>query len=91
MSATPADRAAAPTRTALSAETYAALPPEVDRPAYDRAAVTAGIVHFGVGGFHRAHEAMYRRPTDERRAHGASTGASAASGSCPTTGGSSTR
>jgi mannitol 2-dehydrogenase len=28
-------------------------------PGYDRASVTAGIVHFGVGGFHRAHEAMY--------------------------------
>ena len=27
-------------------------------PAYDRSAVTAGIVHFGVGGFHRAHQAM---------------------------------
>ena len=26
---------------------------------YDRAAITAGIVHFGVGGFHRAHQAMY--------------------------------
>lgn len=26
-------------------------------PAYDRAAVSAGIVHFGVGGFHRAHQA----------------------------------
>ncbi|MGB5952724.1 MAG: mannitol dehydrogenase family protein [Ornithinimicrobium sp.] len=28
-------------------------------PGYDRAHVTRGIVHFGVGGFHRAHEAMY--------------------------------
>jgi mannitol 2-dehydrogenase len=26
---------------------------------YDRARVTAGIVHFGVGNFHRSHEAMY--------------------------------
>ncbi|MEO8906460.1 MAG: mannitol dehydrogenase family protein, partial [Microbacteriaceae bacterium] len=26
---------------------------------YDRAAVAPSIVHFGVGGFHRAHEAMY--------------------------------
>ncbi|WP_231563076.1 mannitol dehydrogenase family protein [Microbacterium mangrovi] len=26
---------------------------------YDRAAVAPAIVHFGVGGFHRAHEAMY--------------------------------
>jgi mannitol 2-dehydrogenase len=28
-------------------------------PQYDRSAVRAGIVHFGVGGFHRAHQAMY--------------------------------
>src|SRR5687768_17875406 len=28
-------------------------------PAYDRSGVTASIVHFGVGGFHRAHQAMY--------------------------------
>ena len=36
--------------------------PEIDGvevPGYDRSAVTVGIVHFGVGGFHRAHEAMY--------------------------------
>ena len=31
----------------------------VPRPSYDRAQVTAGVVHFGVGGFHRAHQAMY--------------------------------
>ena len=30
----------------------------VSVPRYDRSAVTAGIVHFGVGGFHRAHQAM---------------------------------
>ncbi|MCL8025505.1 mannitol dehydrogenase family protein [Nocardioides bruguierae] len=28
-------------------------------PGYDRSAVTTGIVHVGVGGFHRAHQAMY--------------------------------
>ena len=28
-------------------------------PEYDRSRVRVGIVHFGVGGFHRAHEAMY--------------------------------
>jgi mannitol 2-dehydrogenase len=32
---------------------------DVAVPSYDRSALTAGIVHFGVGGFHRAHEAMY--------------------------------
>ena len=28
-------------------------------PAYDRSAVTTGIVHLGLGNFHRAHQAMY--------------------------------
>ncbi len=28
-------------------------------PGYDRSKVSVGIVHFGVGGFHRAHQAMY--------------------------------
>jgi mannitol 2-dehydrogenase len=28
-------------------------------PTYDRSRVTTGVVHFGVGGFHRAHQAMY--------------------------------
>lgn len=28
-------------------------------PGYDRSSVSVGIVHFGVGGFHRAHQAMY--------------------------------
>lgn len=37
----------------------ASLPSDVQRPTYDRAAVTPGIVHIGVGGFHRAHQAMY--------------------------------
>jgi mannitol 2-dehydrogenase len=31
----------------------------VPAPTYDRSRVTAGVVHFGVGGFHRAHQAMY--------------------------------
>lgn len=29
------------------------------RPSYDRSKVTTGIVHIGVGGFHRSHEAFY--------------------------------
>src|SRR3954469_22109054 len=32
---------------------------EVPRPEYSRDDVTTGVVHFGVGGFHRAHMAMY--------------------------------
>lgn len=35
------------------------LPSAVAVPAYDRARVTPGIVHIGVGGFHRAHQAVY--------------------------------
>lgn len=41
----------------LSNATLASLPPTVARPAYDRAAVTPGIVHLGIGAFHRAHQA----------------------------------
>ena len=33
--------------------------PSVSRPGYDRSQVQVGIAHFGVGGFHRAHQAMY--------------------------------
>ena len=43
----------------LSQRTLDWLPEAVARPVYDRSQVTEGIVHFGVGGFHRAHEAMY--------------------------------
>ncbi|WP_374012582.1 mannitol dehydrogenase family protein [Pseudoxanthomonas koreensis] len=43
----------------LSAATLAALPPEVEVPGYDRAATRVGIVHFGAGSFHRAHQAAY--------------------------------
>ncbi|MBH0122836.1 mannitol dehydrogenase family protein [Rhodococcus sp. HM1] len=32
---------------------------QVPVPSYRREDVTVGIVHFGVGGFHRAHQAMY--------------------------------
>ena len=43
----------------LSGATLDQLPPAVARPSYDRAALTPGIVHFGVGNFHRAHQAVY--------------------------------
>lgn len=45
--------------TPLSATTLGSLPAEASPAAYDRSSITASIVHFGVGGFHRAHEAMY--------------------------------
>jgi mannitol 2-dehydrogenase len=31
----------------------------VATPSYDRSELTAGIIHFGVGGFHRGHQAKY--------------------------------
>src|ERR1700712_5388419 len=31
----------------------------IAKPSYDRSEISIGIVHFGVGGFHRAHQAMY--------------------------------
>jgi len=43
----------------LDSTTVGNLHPGVAIPTYDRAAVTPGIVHFGVGAFHRSHEAMY--------------------------------
>jgi mannitol 2-dehydrogenase len=43
----------------LCAENLSKLDDRVVRPGYDRSAVKAGIAHFGVGGFHRSHEAMY--------------------------------
>ena len=41
----------------LSNETLDQL--SVERPTYDRSALTPGIVHIGVGNFHRAHQAWY--------------------------------
>jgi fructuronate reductase len=35
------------------------MPANVARPAYDRSAVSTGIVHLGIGAFHRAHQAVY--------------------------------
>jgi mannitol 2-dehydrogenase len=43
----------------LSQDSLRQLPDNLARPAYDRSKLSAGIVHFGVGGFHRAHQAMY--------------------------------
>ena len=43
----------------LSSATLANLPAKVAGPKYDRAKLRAGIVHFGVGNFHRSHQAVY--------------------------------
>ncbi|KDN16446.1 mannitol dehydrogenase family protein [Amycolatopsis rifamycinica] len=43
----------------LSDRTLPRHAPQVAAPTYDRSRVRTGIVHFGVGGFHRAHQAWY--------------------------------
>ena len=43
----------------LSNATLNDLPETIARPGYDRAALTPGIVHVGLGNFHRAHQAWY--------------------------------
>jgi len=45
--------------TALNEENLPRLEGTVAVPSYDRSRLRAGIVHVGVGGFHRAHQAMY--------------------------------
>ncbi|WP_019997652.1 mannitol dehydrogenase family protein [Aureimonas ureilytica] len=42
----------------LSETALANLPSSVQRPAYNRADVKVGIVHLGLGAFHRAHQAV---------------------------------
>ena len=43
----------------LSNATLGQLPEEIARPTYDRSALTPGIVHIGLGNFHRAHQSWY--------------------------------
>lgn len=43
----------------LSNATLSHLPKEVARPGYDRSQTKIGIVHLGIGAFHRAHQAVY--------------------------------
>ncbi len=42
----------------LGPDTLHRLPAETARPAYDRSAVKRGVVHIGIGAFHRAHQAV---------------------------------
>jgi fructuronate reductase len=43
----------------LNAVSFPAAIPGVALPAYDRDKVSVGVVHFGPGAFHRAHQAFY--------------------------------
>jgi mannitol 2-dehydrogenase len=46
------------------------LPSQVARPTYDRSTLKAGILHFGVGAFHRSHEALaIDRLLEQGKAH----------------------
>ena len=51
----------------LRSSSLSSLPPGIGAPAYKRADVRPAIIHFGVGGFHRAHQALY---TDDVLASG---------------------
>lgn len=44
---------------ALTPETLTDAKPALQRPRYDREHIQIGIVHFGPGAFHRAHQAFY--------------------------------
>lgn len=43
----------------LSDHTLSNLPADVQRPTYDRRRLQPGIIHIGLGNFHRAHQAWY--------------------------------
>lgn len=66
----------------LNAENLQHLPATIQRPAYVRPDVTRGIVHVGIGAFHRAHQAVY---TDETLALDPAWGITAASLRSPDT------
>ncbi len=43
----------------LNVDSLRGIAPAIQRPAYDRTALEPGIVHLGIGAFHRAHQAVY--------------------------------
>ncbi len=45
--------------TRLNGKNLSRIPERVLVPQYDRSNINSGIVHVGVGNFHRAHEAYY--------------------------------
>jgi fructuronate reductase len=51
----------------LSLSTLDQLPPEIEQPRVDPRTLAIGIVHLGLGNFHRAHQAVF---TEEAVAHG---------------------
>jgi fructuronate reductase len=59
VTAAPQVWAATAPRARLDDRCLAALPAGIRRPTYDRARLEPGIVHIGIGAFHRAHQAVY--------------------------------
>src|SRR5207244_799036 len=59
-----------PSMEQLTAATLDRLPAEIARPTYRVHDVAIGIVHLGIGAFHRAHQAIY---TDDALAHAGGT------------------
>ncbi len=53
--------------TILSERTLGQIAEPVRMPGFDRTLMTPGIVHLGLGGFHRAHMARYMQSLFERR------------------------
>lgn len=47
------------TLNSLSDKALTDLPATVGKPAYNRADLKTGIIHLGIGAFHRAHQAVY--------------------------------
>ena len=43
----------------LTDTALAHLAADIERPGYDRRAVKTGVVHLGIGAFHRAHQAVW--------------------------------
>lgn len=54
----------------LNLQNLAQLPDSIRKPTYQRSDLSAGIVHIGLGNFHRAHQAWYlHRLMDQGLAH----------------------
>ena len=50
----------------MGAKGLARLPAKVRRPAFDIAALKCGMVHLGIGAFHRAHQAVFTQDAVEK-------------------------
>ena len=67
--ALPGDAGSADSVTHLNRASLVQLPAGVRHPAYDIDAISTGIVHLGLGNFHRAHQAVYTDAVLQRDPH----------------------